>query len=74
MLVGAEADSGGGGGRRCRGSGARGDEMVLQGGSPGDGDHVCVLEEARGGEGLPESSPESRRTQDGAEKNLLMIY
>ena len=49
-------------GRRCRRSGTRASELRMQKGPPGDGDPSCMLEEARGGVGLPESWPEHRRT------------
>ena len=65
-VVGEEPDGGGGGCCRCRRSGARASELRLQKGPPGDGDHSCELEEARGGVELLESC----RTVAVFERNL----
>ena len=61
------------GGRCCRRGGARAGELAMREGPPGDGDHSCVLEEARGGVGLPESSSERRRTVGGVERNCRSL-
>ena len=50
-------------------AGARASEMRPQRGSLGGGDHVSVVEEARGGEGLPESAGKAVGDRDNVASN-----
>ena len=55
-VAGEEADGGGVWSRHCRGSEARASELRMQKDAPGPGELACVLREARGGAGSPESA------------------
>ena len=68
-VAGEEAYGGGVWSRHCRGSEARASELRMQKDAPGPGELVSVIEEARGGECWPESSPERRRTEGGVARN-----
>ena len=68
-VAGEVADGGGGGRRRCRGSGARGDKLALRGGAPESEGHACVLEEARSDVDWPELLGELAGDRGGVERN-----